>query len=345
MSRTTRPSREAGCRPAALTPATIRPFLKWAGGKRQLLPQLRRFYPREFGTYFEPFVGSGAVFFDLHNLGLLEGRTAVLIDSNSDLLGCYLMVRDQVEAVVRNLRRLALERKGDAQAHYYAVRDRRFNPQRKRLNGQGGGRRYTPLLAAMLIYLNRTGFNGLFRQNASGVFNVPVGRHVNPRICDPLNLRRVASALSASRTRLAQGDFGSVLKQAQAGDFLYFDPPYAPLNHTALFTAYTAGGFGELEQVRLQQVVIELAARGCHVLLSNSTAPLIAHLYDGNADAEEVGLRARQVPARRAINSDASRRGEVREYLVTNVREREIAAAQPRAPTLNRSVDRSAGSA
>jgi DNA adenine methylase len=302
----------------------VRPFLKWAGGKRQLLPRLRRFYPAQFRTYFEPFVGSGAVFFDLFNLGLLEGHGAVLLDNNPDLVGCFLIVRERVETLIRRLKRLATERQEDAKRHYYDVRDRRFNPMREKIAGGNGAvaDRYTPDLAAMLIYLNRTGFNGLFRLNARGLFNVPIGRYANPQICDAANLRRVARALSTSRAHVLQADFSHVLTGAKAGDFLYFDPPYAPLSATALFTSYTAGGFGEQEQVRLQRTVIALAARGCHVLLSNSTAPLIQRLYDANREAEKVGLRAYRIPAKRAINSDASARGQVLEYLITNVPER-----------------------
>ncbi|HEY3381708.1 MAG TPA: Dam family site-specific DNA-(adenine-N6)-methyltransferase [Vicinamibacterales bacterium] len=302
-----------------------RPFLKWAGGKRQLLPRLRRFYPDQFGNYFEPFVGSGAVFFDLHARGLLKGRDALLIDNSQDLVGCYRAVRDQAEVLIRGLRTLAKERQSDPAVHYYDVRDRRFNPMRSHLRDQEPrplADAYTPELAAMLIYLNRTGFNGLFRQNARGGFNVPVGRYVNPRICDAANLRNAAAALSRTRTRILLGDFSTVLGQAKVDDFVYFDPPYAPLSATASFTSYTSGGFGEEEQVRLQKVVIDLANRGCKVVLSNSTAPLIERLYERDETARRAGLSAHRVPARRAINSKASARGQVLEYIITNVPER-----------------------
>jgi len=308
--------------PAGGGPA--RPVLKWAGGKRQLLPQIRRFYPARFRTYFEPFVGSGAVFFDLHNRGHLAGRRAVLADRNPDLVGCLTAVRDHPEPVIEHLGRLAAERAADPRAHYYAVRDEQFNPLRERLARKAGGlspERYTPELAAMLIYLNRTGYNGLFRLNGNGSFNVPFGRYANPTICDARNLRRVARALSGCQAGLLHRDFERVLDEAQAGDFVYLDPPYAPLSRTATFTTYTAGGFGEHHQERLQQVVVELARRGCLVLLSNSTAPIITRLYDGNAEAARAGLRACRVPARRAINSDAASRGPVEEYLITNIPE------------------------
>jgi DNA adenine methylase len=299
----------------------VRPFLKWAGGKRQLLPQIRRFYPETFGAYYEPFVGSGAVFFDLYNRGLLAGRKAVLIDNNGDLVGCYVMVRDQAGAVVRHLTKLAHDYRHDPHAHYYTIRDKRFNPERRRIFNGGGPKssHYTPALAAKLIYLNRTGFNGLFRLNSQGEFNVPLGRYTNPQICDRENLERVAAALTETRAEICQAPFQTVLDRAGAGDFVYFDPPYAPLSRTALFTSYTADGFSPTDQRRLQQVTIELARRGCWVVLSNSTAPEIAELYDGNREAEAVGVRAYRVPAKRAINSDAAGRGEILEYLISNV--------------------------
>jgi DNA adenine methylase len=295
-----------------------RPLLKWAGGKRQLLPHLRRFYPPAFARYIEPFFGSGAVFFDLHAAGHLRDRDVVLIDSNADLIGCYETVRARPDEVAVELDRLAAAHALDARRQYYAVRDTLFNPIRDRLRASNGRIAYTPQLAAMLIYLNRTGFNGLFRLNARGAFNVPIGRYDRPKIADREKLARVAEALSGARLRLVWGSFESVLELAAAGDFVYFDPPYAPLSRTASFTSYTALRFDADDQRRLQQIVIALARRGCHVLLSNSTADEIAALYDDNGAARAAGLRALRVPARRAINSNAARRGPVEEYLITN---------------------------
>ncbi len=305
---------------ASALPGPVRPLLKWAGGKRQLLPEIRRFYPAHFERYIEPFVGSGAVFFDLYNHGRLAGRRSVLIDHNADLIGCYAVVRDHAADVVRHLSRLAAGHAENPRDHYYAVRDRQFNPARRRISDGPvpDSRRYDAPLAAMLIYLNRTGFNGLFRLNSRGGFNVPIGRYANPRICDEANIEAVAAALAAS-VELVRDHFECVLARAEPGDFVYIDPPYAPLTRTALFTSYTAGGFSLEDQGRLQRVVIQLATRGCRVLLSNSTAPDIARLYDGNAEAMSAGLRAHKVPARRAINSDATKRGAVLEYLVTNI--------------------------
>ena len=298
----------------------VRPFLKWAGGKRQLLPRLREFYPEAFAAYREPFLGSGAVFFDLVNQGRLAGRRTFLADTNADLIGCYTQVRDKTEAVIHHLQRLAARYKRDPPGHYYRVRNR-FNPARQAIsNGHGvESRHYTADLAAMLVYLNRTGFNGLFRLNSKGMFNVPLGRYSNPRICDTENLRTVAAVLSAKTISIKQVRYLDGLAGAKEGDFVYLDPPYAPLSATAHFTSYTSEGFATADQHQLQRTLIRLARKGCWVLLSNSTAPEVAGLYDGNRDAERAGLHAYQIPARRTINSNASRRGRVFEYLITNI--------------------------
>jgi DNA adenine methylase len=297
----------------------VRPLLKWAGGKRQLLPQLRRFYPPAFNRYIEPFLGSGAVFFDLHGAGRLRDHRVVLIDANAELIGCYEMVRDAPGDVADALDRLAEAHARGGRAHYYAVRDEQFNPLRHRLRRADGHIAYTPALAAMLIYLNRTGFNGLFRLNARGGFNVPAGRYVRPNIVDRNKLMRVAEALGRPGVRLTWGAFELVQEVAVEDDFLYFDPPYAPLTRTANFTSYTAPRFDTVDHERLQQVVIALARRRCHVLVSNSTADAIGALYERDAGARAAGLRTVRVPARRAINSNASRRGTVEEYVITNI--------------------------
>jgi DNA adenine methylase len=295
----------------------VRPFLKWAGGKRQLLPQLRRFVPPTFGDYHEPFVGSGALFFDLSAAGHLSSRAAHLIDTNADLVGCYQAVAWHVDEVIDHLRQLEQRHRADGAAHYYRVRDELFNPARRA--GAGHPSTYPADLAAMLIYLNRTGFNGLYRLNASGAFNVPAGRYVKPLICDPSNLRAVSSALRRPGVQVVHGPYTAVRTVARPGDLLYFDPPYAPLSTTASFTSYTASGFSDDDHRRLQELVIELAGRGCHVIVSNSTAPLITALYARNDAAKRAGLRAHKVPAKRAINSNATLRGDVMEYIITNI--------------------------
>jgi DNA adenine methylase len=283
--------------------------LKWAGGKRQLLPRLRPHYPDTFSRYIEPFFGSGAVFFDLYGSGALEGRRVLLGDDNADLIGCYTMLRDRPLDVVRALRALARRHLADARQCYYDVRDRQFNPAR------ATGGRYTPELAAMLIYLNRTGFNGLFRLNRQGGFNVPMGRYVNPTICDRDHLLSVAEALGSPNVVLRRGSFESLLAAAGSGDFVYCDPPYAPLSDTARFAHYTAGGFSAADQRRLQHAIIAAARRGASIVLSNSSAPQILSLYR-SPEARRAGLIVTLVPARRSINARADSRGAVDEVLV-----------------------------
>jgi DNA adenine methylase len=303
--------------------ATVRPIVKWAGGKRQLLPALRPFYPHAFGRYIEPFVGSGAVFLDLYNQGLLAGHQVCLSDINADLIGCYRAVRDAVDEVIDELRQLEAGHLAGGREHFYEVRNQRFNPARREVHaGDRPADGYTPALAAMLIYLNRTGFNGLFRVNSQGAFNVPAGRHRSLRICNPDNLRRLATALQTPHLALEVRQFHDALAEAAAADFVYLDPPYAPVSRTAYFTSYTTSGFGPGQQEALQRAVIDLAGRGAHVLLSNSVAPDISALYEDNVQARGAGLKTCRIEARRAINSSASGRGPVLEYLITNVSSR-----------------------
>jgi DNA adenine methylase len=303
---------------AAASPGRTRPLLKWAGGKRQLLPELQRFVPARFGRYYEPFLGSGALFFHLWDTGALAAKRATLVDSNADLIGCYHAVARDVGGVIAHLTRLAAGHERDPHAHFYEVRDERFNPARAALVDQDVSA-YPAELAAMFIYLNRTGFNGLYRLNSSGGFNVPAGRYARPRICDEANLRAVAAALRPPGVELRRASFDAVLESAAAGDFLYFDPPYVPLTATARFTAYTSDGFVEDDHRRLRRVLLELARRGCHLVMSNSTAALVRHLYADDPDARRAGLRAHVVEARRAINSDGRRRGVIPEYIVSTV--------------------------
>jgi DNA adenine methylase len=298
----------------------VRPLLKWAGGKRQLLPELRRFYPRRFDRYIEPFLGSGAVFLDLYNDGLLAGRDVRLSDINADIIGCYRAVRDSAGEVIAALAELDAAYRSGGAAEYYKVRDGAFNPERRRIMAAGDpAASYPATLAAMLIFLNRTGFNGLFRLNARGEFNVPAGRYANPKICDAPNILAWSAALGDSRVSLEVSPFDAALAQGRRGDFIYLDPPYAPLSGTARFTSYTAGGFDGAQQEQLQRAVIALADRGASVLLSNSVAPQIRLLYAGRGAARMAGFRATTVAARRAINSRAASRGPIREYLITNV--------------------------
>jgi DNA adenine methylase len=308
--------RSALAAPGVLTRrrAGPRPLLKWAGGKRQLLPVFRAFYPDDFIRYVEPFLGSGAVFFDLHGAGRLAGREAHLADSNPDLIGCYRAVRDRPEAVIAALATLAEAHAGDAARSYYAVRER-FNDARAGAD-EGGG--YSPELAAMLIYLNRTGFNGLFRVNGRGAFNVPAGRYTRPRIVNETLVRSAAAALGAPGVQISCGEFADIVAGRGAGDFLYFDPPYVPLSATSAFGAYTAPRFSEADQERLCATVVALAGRGAAVMLSNSSASDVRARYEDVA-RHAPGLALWEVPARRAINSRPSRRGPIAELLLTNI--------------------------
>jgi len=307
------------------SPTPTRPLLKWAGGKRQLLPKLREHYPTSFHRYIEPFLGSGAVFFDLFSAGRLDGRAVRLADSNPDLIGCYRAVRDEPEAVIAALATLDREHRAGGSECYYEVRDRRFNPARAR----GSDTSYGPGLAAMFIYLNRTGFNGLFRLNRNGGFNVPAGRYTDPRICDAPHLRTVAAALSRPGVTIVLRPFEATLSEAGAGDFVYCDPPYAPLSRTSSFAHYTAGGFSAFDQRRLQQSVISACNRGAQVVVSNSSAREILTAY-GGAEAKRAGLVVRKVAARRAINSRPSARGPVEELIISNVKRAALEAVRPR---------------
>ncbi|MGD9904275.1 MAG: DNA adenine methylase [Vicinamibacterales bacterium] len=303
-----------------MTPASeAQPFLKWAGGKRQLLPVLRTYYPPAPTAYHEPFLGSGAVFFDLLAARRLDGVPVALSDENPDLVGCYLRVRDAVDEVIAALEILAAGHAAGGAAFYYEVRDRRFNPARAAWAATGGDPAGYPVdLAAALIYLNRTGYNGLFRLNRAGGYNVPAGRYVRPRIVHAARLRAVSHALAAPNVSLRCAPFDTAVATASPGAFVYFDPPYAPLGRTANFRSYTAQGFSDEDQARLQSLAVALAARGVHVLLSNSSAASIERLYRART-AASAGLRLRRVTARRAINTRADRRGVVDEVVVSNL--------------------------
>ena len=327
----------------ASTIAASRPLLKWAGGKRQLLPVLAEHYPESFRRYVEPFLGSGAVFFHLAAGGTLAGRSVQLADVNPDLIGCYRVLRDRTDDVVAALASLEREHRERGDACYYEVRDERFNPERSRLLAAEGpaatAMRYPADLAAMLIFLNRTGFNGLFRLNRRGLFNVPAGRYREPRICDAAHLRHVAETLRRPGTAIDYRPFDETLAGTGAGDFVYCDPPYAPLSATANFASYTADGFTAFDQRRLQEAVIAACRRGAYVVVSNSSAPEIVAAYT-TRDAQRAGLSLHRVPARRAINSRASSRGPVDELVISNVKRDRLADVRPKmlrsAPTRRR---------
>lgn len=272
-----------------------KPFVKWVGGKRQLLAQFKEnnLYPPkgfnpETGRYFEPFTGGGAVFFDL------LPKKAVLSDMNKELVTTYFVIRDNVELLIESLRQHQVNKE-------YFLDIRAKNPSELS----------DVEIASRFIYLNRTCFNGMYRVNKSGGFNVPYGKAANPTICDDVNLKRVSHALK--NVEIHHRDYKLVLDEARKGDFIYFDPPYYPLSDTSSFTSYTAEGFLKKEQEELRDLVLELDKKGCYVMLSNSDAPFINEIYSGHQN-----IRIEKVMAGRAINSKASGRGKITEVLIVN---------------------------
>jgi DNA adenine methylase len=270
-----------------------KPFVKWVGGKRQLLKQFRDLYPQDFdpvkNQYFEPFVGGGAVFFDL------QPCNATLSDWNEELVTTYKTIRDDVEALIEDLKKQKYEKE-------FFLKVRAKNPKK-----------LSPLkVASRFIYLNRTCFNGMYRVNKSGGFNVPFGRYTNPKICDEVNLRNVSRLLQ--NVEIEHRSYVEVLEHAQAGDFIYFDPPYYPVSKTSSFTSYNADAFLEKEQKELCDVFKQLHDRGCKVMLSNSDTPFIREIY-GKLGS---GINIKTVQAGRNINSNSSGRGKVLEVVVVN---------------------------
>jgi len=277
-----------------------RPFLKWAGGKTQLLPAILERAPREIDTYYEPFVGGGAVFFALMAEPELAPRRAVLNDMNQELVTTYTVVRDRIDDLLARLEVLSADYlDGDDEARastYYTVRDEQ---------------RSAPVeVAARLIFLNKTCFNGLYRVNRQGRFNVPHGRYRKPKILDRANLE--AASLALQQAEIVHGDFAASCADAGPGDFVYFDPPFHPLSDTANFTAYTEGDFGREEQLRLKWLMDDLRERGVPAMLSNSPHEWVVGAYEASHFLVE------RTPARRSINSRGDRRGAIDELVVTN---------------------------
>jgi len=262
-----------------------RPFVKWAGGKGQIVEELAGFLPSSYGAYHEPFLGGGALFFHL------MPQKAFLSDLNSELVNAFVMVKTNCETLLDSLERHENERD-----YYYRIRE--LDP-----DGLDPVER-----ASRFIYLNKTCYNGLYRVNKQGKFNVPYGRYKNPTYADPVQLRLASESLQGAEIRVA--DFEAVLEMACAGDFVYFDPPYQPVSATSKFTSYTADAFDEHEQRRLARVFCELDRRGCFAMMSNSDSPLIHQLYSG--------FRIEKVMARRCINCKGERRGAIPETLVLN---------------------------
>lgn len=265
-----------------------RPVLKWAGGKARLAKAICALLPQRIDTYFEPFVGGAAVFFALTKQG--RYRKAVLSDSNPELINLYRVLKTDVAGVIKTLRGW----KYDEEQYYY--RRDEYRP------------RTAVARAARTIYLNKTGYNGLYRVNRSGQFNVPFGRHTNPTICDEANLQNVAECLK--HVELQVSDFAAICELARPGDAVYFDPPYLPVSETAYFTSYDKQPFGIEQHARLAAVFSDLARRKVRAVLSNSDTPETRDLFHR--------WKTQHIQVPRAINSRATARGPVGELLVVN---------------------------
>ncbi len=266
------------------------PFLKWAGGKRQLLPQMEVHFPKHYNRYIEPFIGGGAVFFHL------LPENSIVSDNNPDLINCYKVIKEDVEGLIKSLKKHRYEKN-----YYYEIRalDRDVKKFAELSDVEKASRS---------IYLNKTGYNGLYRVNSKGLFNVPFGRHKNPKICDETNLRNVSQILK--KVEIFLGSFEICLDFAEKDDFIYFDPPYFPLSDTALFTSYTKNSFDRSSQIKLFEVFKELNNRGCNLMLSNSYSEFILDLYK---DFKIITLKAK-----RNINSNSQKRGLINEVLILN---------------------------
>ncbi len=267
-------------------PLDGRPFLKWAGGKTKLIQQYNFYFPKVYKTYYEPFLGGGAVFF------YLNPTNATLTDINAELVNAYRCVKDNVEELIKLLDIHQLKHSRD---YYYDVRRFAYATDLEK--------------AASLIYLNKTCFNGLYRENSQGEFNVPIGKYKNPKICNPVLLRAVSVTLQNAQIEVRP--FEDILNYARSGnDFVYFDPPYHPLSSTSNFTAYSRYLFSQNDQIRLKEVFAELAKRGVKVMLSNSDCEFIRELYS------EFNIYS--ILASRLINSKATKRGKISEVLITS---------------------------
>lgn len=273
----------------------VEPVLKWAGGKRQLLSSITAVFPESFNRYHEPFFGGGAVFFSL------EPEDGTINDLNQRLMDFYRAVKRWPEDLIEEN-----TSHQHSKEYYYAARDE-FNDLR---DLEEKSKSEAVREASLLLYLNRTCFNGLYRENSDGEFNVPFGRFSNPDWIQSDRIRSMSRALQD--TEICNEDFEYVRDAADPGDLVYFDPPYQPVSTTADFTDYHAEGFDESDQTRLRDLVVKLSERDVYVVASNS--PPVADLYE---DYDEFGIQ--QVDASRSINSDAANRGDVAEILITNV--------------------------
>ena len=272
-----------------------KPFVKWAGGKRQLMSELEKNFPTKFGTYLEPLLGGGAVMFDLltkeHNL------KCNVSDLNSDLVLSYVTIRDRLEKLIESLENHSKNYHKDSTGYYYEVRNQEPKNQIEKVS--------------RLLFLNKTCFNGLYRVNSKGKFNVPLGRYTNPNIVNKENLQAVSKTLQSGKIKISCRDFSSIIKDAKKGDFVYFDPPYQPVSDTANFTSYTHRDFTEDDLERLADLANQLNSKGCSVMLSNSNSKTVKKLFSS-------GWKIKEIKANRAINSNSQKRTGHKEIIIKN---------------------------
>ena len=278
-----------------LLSAEPRPFVKWAGGKRQLIPIIDRHIPADFGAYFEPFLGGGAVLF--HLLGKNPNLKCNVSDLNPDLILAYSVIRDRVKELVASLETHAKYYSKSPDSYYYSVREKEPANHIEKVS--------------RLLFLNRTCFNGLYRVNSRGKFNVPLGRYSNPNIVNEENLLSVSHILQSKKIQINCQDFTSIVSHAKKGDFVYFDPPYQPVSKTANFTSYTDRNFSYEDLEMLVGVSEKLAQKGCKVLHSNSKSKEVMDLFSSKWEIIEI-------PVNRAINSDSAKRTGHTELLIKN---------------------------
>lgn len=270
----------------------VLPFVKWVGGKRQLLNEIEKHIPEQFSRYYEPFVGGGAVLFHV------QPKNAVINDSNEELVNLYNIIKESPEELIEDLKKYKNEEK-----YFYEVRgiDREKEKYLELSNIQRASR---------IIFLNKTCYNGLFRVNSSGEFNSPFGRYKNPNIVNDVMIRIVGNYLSKNDIQILNTDYEKSLSKIRKGAFVYFDPPYDPISDSSSFTGYTKNGFDRTEQERLKKVCDKLNDKGVKFLLSNSSTEFIRDLY------KDYNIFS--IKAKRAINSKGNGRGETTEVLVKN---------------------------
>lgn len=273
--------------------STLQPFTKWTGGKRQLLPIIKSLMPDNYNNYFEPFIGGGALFFDL------SPDKAVINDFNNELINCYQQIKKYPQKLIELL---AKHQENNSKEYYLELRSAdRDNRIDKMTNVER---------AARIMYMLRVDFNGLYRVNSKNQFNVPYGRYKNPKIVDSDLILSISQYLNSNNIKILTGDFEKTVQDVVAGDFVYFDPPYIPLSETSAFTSYTHEGFTYEDQVRLRDCFKKLDEKGAFVMLSNSSSPLVEELYKD--------FNIHKVEANRTNGAKTSSRGKISEIIVTN---------------------------